>query len=575
MTKDSRKAFLKKCLSILWVIYVLGNIAVWLPQVDQLFCREFSSVSQYTRMDDGWDIAINDTVYTNANLNELNFEAVKKGDHIVMQRKLPEDWNVEQGTLRLNIRHTATKMYIDGNLVYEYGYDRMRKNKTVGSGYQFVNFPDSYKGKQIRIESDISEDKAFSRFDSMRIYEWKNAYRALVTENRIPLFLGCFLAIFGLAILMITSIAILFSKKYFRMFCIALFSICMGLWTLCYYNVMLVFSIPLYSVTLLEYMTLYLAPLPITIYMYENVKNLKNKFLKFLFWVLLAVEIGFDAVVLTLHAKDIVHCAAALKYMQIMLLIGILYFIVILLMNMRASRLTSRMYLVGMLIIFCCAGYDLLNYYSERYYAQPLTSLKGLTAIGVMIFVFILITSFYINMAQKMMQEKERAILIKRAYTDELTQLHNRRYCADYMKEMEDGSSDYTIFCFDLNNLKTVNDTYGHAKGDLLIKSAADVIAKTFDQYGVVGRMGGDEFIALLPLSQEEEIKRLQQEFGENIAEMNRRDAELGLSIAYGYAVSTEIKEKHTEKVFQMADDRMYHNKKAYKEQMAKSRAQA
>lgn len=570
MTKDKRNSMIKKGLKILWVIYVLGNVMVLLPQIDKLFCREYSSVAQHFCVDEGWNIEINEDKYTNVSLRELTFEAVKKGDYIVMERRLPKEWSVKQGALRLNIRHTALKLYIDDSLVYEYGYERMQKDKTVGSGYQFVDFPDNYKGKQIRIESYISEDNAFSRFDSMRIYEWGNAYRVLITENRIPMLLGCFLTIFGLAIVVITAIAILYSRKFFRMFCIALFSICMGLWTLCYYNIMLIFSIPLYSITLIEYLTLYLAPIPLTVYMYENVKNVNNRFLKFLYWLLFGVEVGFDAIVVALHAKDIVHCAAALKYMQIIIIVGLLYFTVILLMNMKSCRLTNRLYLVGMLIIFCCAGYDLINYYSERYHAQPLTSLKGLSAIGVTIFVFIMIFSFYVNLTEKMMQEKERNILIKQAYTDELTQLHNRRYCAERMEEMEGGDSDYTIFCFDLNNLKTMNDTYGHARGDILIKSAASVIEKTFERYGIVGRMGGDEFIAILSLSQQEEIRRLLETLHENIAQINRQDRELCLSIAYGYAVSSELEEKNTEKVYQMADDRMYRNKNAYKKQIEK-----
>ena len=94
------------------------------------------------------------------------------------------------------------------------------------------------------------------------------------------------------------------------------------------------------------------------------------------------------------------------------------------------------------------------------------------------------------------MQEKERDFLLKSAYTDELTQIHNRRYCMEYMtrvKEME--NPDYTDFCFDLNNLKTTNDTYGHAQGDILIRSAAEVIVNAFEPHGIVARMGGHSLI--------------------------------------------------------------------------------
>lgn len=125
-----------------------------------------------------------------------------------------------------------------------------------------------------------------------------------------------------------------------------------------------------------------------------------------------------------------------------------------------------------------------------------------------MVFVFILIISFYMNLAYRMMEEAERNSLLKSAYTDELTKLHNRRYCSEHMEQINrDKTKDYTVVCFDLNNLKVINDTYGHAKGDLLIKSAADVIGETFEKHGFVGRMGGDEFIAVLLTSAKRKLK--------------------------------------------------------------------
>ena len=97
------------------------------------------------------------------------------------------------------------------------------------------------------------------------------------------------------------------------------------------------------------------------------------------------------------------------------------------------------------------------------------------------------------------MKDTERKSLIQRAYTDEMTELHNRRYCTEYMEKInENREENYTIICFDLNNLKETNDNYGHTRGDLLIQSAAQVIKDTFSKKGVVGRMGGDEFIAIL-----------------------------------------------------------------------------
>lgn len=563
---NSKKISLKDSLKIVWILFAVLSVVTWLPSVDKLISKDYQMISAHIPLDDNWDIMINDSVYQNISLNDFSFKTLSKGDTVVMRKKLPADWDIVEGALRLHIKQSAVRLYIDNEMVYEYGYDRMLRNKTVGSGFQFINFPDEYKGKTMKIELYISEDDAFSKFDSIRIYSWENAYRALITENRIPMFLGSFLAIFGLSTLIVTMFALVFSQKYVRLFCISAFSVCIGLWTLCYYNVVLVYSIPLYSVSLMEYMALYLAPTPLIIYMYENVKNLKNKVLKVLYWILFAVQVIFSIGILSLHTIDLVHCVAVLKYMHIIVIFHLIYFTLVLIMNLKSSQLTDRLYLVGMLIVAGCIGYDLISYYSDRYLGHTSLTLKGVSAIGVMIFIFILIVAFYINLTQKMMKEAERNSLIKSAYTDELTQLYNRRYCSEHMNKIDsDKNSEYAVICFDLNNLKIVNDTYGHSKGDILIKSAADVILKTFQKYGFVGRMGGDEFIAVLNTLKEKEIEKLMVKFNNNILRRNQEVKDLNMSIAYGYALSCEIKEKSIEKVYQMADDRMYENKKQYK----------
>lgn len=566
--KEEQSKILRKILSIIWVIYVLSSVIYWFPQVDRLLSKDYDEVSQYISLDDNWDIKINEKEYHNVSLENLRFDLVKKGDRVLMQRTLPKEWSIKEGALRLNIKHSTIRMYIDGENVYEYGFDRMKENKTVGSGIQFIDFPQEYQGKTLQIEMQVAEDDAFAKFDSIRVYDCKNAYRALITENRLPMFFGSFLTVFGLSILIITTFAVLLSRKFIRVFCIAAFSICMGLWTLCYYNVILVFAIPLYSVSLIEYMVFYLAPLPLIIYLHKNVKKMDNKVFTTLYWIMLALQMSFDMVVFTLHTLDIVHCAAAIRYFQLIIVLEVLYFVIVLLTNIKNSNVVSGLYMIGMLIITFCVAYDLSAYYASRYYNHVFLDVKGVSSISVMIFVFIMIFTFYIDLTEKMMKDSQQKALIKQAYTDELTQLSNRRYCAEQMVKINEKQDfDYAVVCFDLNNLKITNDTYGHMRGDVLIKSAAEAISQTFSTQGVVGRMGGDEFIAILQHVDEVWMKEKMKEFHGNMERKNQEDEELHLSIAYGYAFGKETKEKDIEKVYQMADKRMYANKQAAKEQ--------
>lgn len=561
-----KKYVSKKVLfKIIWILFVFISIVVWVPQIDRFLTEDYAEISKYFALDDGWDITINQDSYQNVLLTEFQFPAVRAGDRITMQRILPSEWGLVEGVMRFYVRHNAVRMYIDDELIYEYGQDRLAAGQTLGSGYQFIQFPDKYQGKTLRIELVMAEDKVITKLDSIRIYECENALRALVTENRLPLFCGSFLIIFGLMIGVITTVALFFSTKYIRLFCIALFSMFMGLWSLSYYNVMQIFAIPLYLISLINYLALYLAPIPLIVYIHAEVANLKYRPLRIFYWCYLAVDILVVTTVILLHVFNLVHLAGVLKYVQGIMLCGILFFLLVLLINLKYAKVENRLPVLGLLIFIGCVAYDMIGYNSERYLGRENFKISGVSSGGIVIFICILFISFYIEMTQKMMEQKERDFLIKSAYTDELTQLHNRRYCMEYMNKLkEERNFKYTVICFDLNNLKMVNDTYGHAKGDVLIRSAAEVIAETFESLGVVARVGGDEFVSVIGTADEAKLASLMAQFEQNIDRKNRAVKDLNMSIAYGYASGIQS-DSDIEKVYQIADDRMYEKKKQMK----------
>lgn len=86
------------------------------------------------------------------------------------------------------------------------------------------------------------------------------------------------------------------------------------------------------------------------------------------------------------------------------------------------------------------------------------------------------------------------------------------------------------------------------------------MIAQTFGQYGVVARTGGDEFVAVLGLTDDRKLSALMEQFEQNIAQKNLAAEDLNLSIAYGYA-SGSRQDNDIDKVHQTADDRMYEKK--------------
>ena len=98
----------------------------------------------------------------------------------------------------------------------------------------------------------------------------------------------------------------------------------------------------------------------------------------------------------------------------------------------------------------------------------------------------------------------------------------------------------------------------------MLIRSAASVIAQTFEQDGMVARTGGDEFVAVLRTTDEKRLSALMEQFEQNIAQKNLAENGLNLSIAYGYASASQ-QDNDIDKIYQTADDCMYEKKKQMK----------
>ena len=108
-------------------------------------------------------------------------------------------------------------------------------------------------------------------------------------------------------------------------------------------------------------------------------------------------------------------------------------------------------------------------------------------------------------------QQVEMAITIaglfeevkSQAVTDSLTGLYNRRYFEEYLKKEVRRAmrqkQPFSIIGLDLDHLKEINDKYGHAYGDLAIKTVADVLKKNARAIDTAARMGGEEFNVILP----------------------------------------------------------------------------
>ena len=163
---------------------------------------------------------------------------------------------------------------------------------------------------------------------------------------------------------------------------------------------------------------------------------------------------------------------------------------------------------------------------------------------------------------------RERAEKMDRAAnTDALTRARNKRAYDKKVKQLDSERTPYGMALIDINGLKGINDTYGHEKGDVCIKTICSLIFRVFDR-STVYRIGGDEFVVILENDDYEKrdvlIGELSEAFRANEANDSLPPWER-VSAAIGYAVYDPEADKTTESVLQRADDAMYENKKELK----------
>lgn len=148
---------------------------------------------------------------------------------------------------------------------------------------------------------------------------------------------------------------------------------------------------------------------------------------------------------------------------------------------------------------------------------------------------------------------------------DALTGLYNRAFFEAERERLENSRRfPISILVADLDGLKQVNDTFGHAAGDDLLKRAAEVLHDSFRSEDLVARLGGDEFGVILPETDEASVLRMTERIQRLVELNNTLHRSPRLSISAGAATGL-ARGVHLVEVQRQADDRMYQFKRQRK----------
>ncbi|MBR0367600.1 MAG: diguanylate cyclase [Clostridia bacterium] len=165
--------------------------------------------------------------------------------------------------------------------------------------------------------------------------------------------------------------------------------------------------------------------------------------------------------------------------------------------------------------------------------------------------------------------EEANRRLSELAITDALTGIGNKAAYIDRVRELDariaEGDAAFSVAVFDLNGLKAINDSRGHECGDIAITDTAHLLCDVFGR-GNLYRIGGDEFIAVLPETAPEAMRALFDRLDDAIVAKNRTPGPYGvpLALSRGWATVRPGEDTAYHAVFKRADDAMYRDKAEY-----------
>lgn len=434
-----------------------------------------------------------------------------------------------------------------------------------GNSIHTVALPTGLQEETLRIEGTILYNNSWTGFEKVMLYNPRE-YISMILKDNFLIFMVCLLIFgFGVILFLFGLIENILHGDMIETICLGVITMLLSLWTNAHTMILHIITENSAALRIIDYIVFCLLPIPTLVFVGAFTKSETNKFLHF---NILLCLLNFICQLIGV-SFDLFDYTDALIVSHMLILFGVILSTHIIIKAIKSKKIerSQYMYLISALAIIIGAGLiDMIRYYIGRY---PDSSY--ITRIGLVLFVGILTIYEFQQLVAVKIKSREAEFMQNLAMKDPLTGLRSRTAFVAYEKELKSrNEGSYLFVHFDVNFLKVVNDTCGHAEGDRHIIAAANVIKESFGEYGQCFRIGGDEFFAILDYGDghkcyEEGIKK----FHELQIEYNKKEhPPIPLIIAHGMA-EYNCKNQNPEEVENLADSRMYENKKQLKSDKA------
>lgn len=482
----------------------------------------------------------------------------------------------EDSALFFRSNNLRVNVYIDGTFVKS--TDDLLNGSELSSyqAYFFIPISTEYSEKNISLELYKTDYSRQYCLDNMYFGTAYAVAEKILTNTTPCLILGICIFVAGIVFLLCGIITRKLFEHYRGMICYGFSCFFLSLWLICgsvwFYQT---FNNILLAEKCRNIFLLAAVPCML-LFVFENFKILHTQLYRVT--VLLSVLVFFVLTILDLTGVMSFGASAFIRHIYL-LFAGITVIVEMAshLSKVNGSKDDSKVYYVAVIFFVVFGLFDVLNYYRNNGGDFSASSRWG-------IFVLTVATACSASgeIAAALRNGIKAGKIGKMAFTDANTGIGNATAFKQKMDELELMKSRYQyigIVQFDVNNLKIINDTKGHEAGDLLIKTAAQIIEGSFGTIGSCYRTGGDEFVAITtynhaPLECEKAINK----FNALIEQFNaNHEKPFDLRIAFGIAYYRNSDDQliTLKEIHKVADERMYKNKKELKARFAKTPEEA
>ena len=559
------------CLLVVIVFVVIsGSVSLALP-VDLQNSGDSVSTTDFT---EGWELSNGVKVKINEfSINESYLNVYRP---YIMTRPIEDIENGEM--IFLHTRNLVVNIFIDDEPVHITAENGDVNGLPGFDNYIFADIPVSSMGKELRLEIYKTNYAVGLRVNRILLGSGVSILKQLMAESIFPLILGELFFVVGIGLVLLG----IFTRKKLRNYMSSIFfgvfllfmANCIMLDTPWAYAIIrnTVFIENSAKINLAAAIPAFLAFVD-SFYTVEHYYPLKILGVASSVFVPVIFILGITGVAVGASFGLVIHIL--LMITGILVIVEMIVFVV----KLHWTNLPQKkIYYISAVTLIVCGIIDIGMYYGWSLGSSDMT----FTSLGLMFLATTTVIALFEEILDMIKLGIQAGKIGKIAFTDANTGIGNAAAFKAKFDDLETRKENFKfigVIQFDVNNLKVINDSKGHEAGDLLIKTAANIINQSFGVAGTCYRTGGDEFVALLtgdhaPIVCEEAIykfNKLIDKFNEN------PDKPFELRIAHGVAYYENGKSENMtlREVHKMADDRMYSNKKMLKARFAHSPEEA